>query len=488
MRSGDLTEKPESPADPSEQFLTLMLEIDTALHESRIPQLHDSALRLLSPEERHKLSEACRHLEFLYADSPRSVRHSVPLTINHDQDQARHAGADCDVSLETKSLLSEFGSQFGRFDVLRGLGMGGHGRCVPRARSGAGPAGCPQSPAAGHPGRSVDAAEISGGGGVTSLQLMHPNIVTVFESGVAGAVCYLAQDYVPGPSLDAWLRQHGDPVAPRVAARTVLQLADAVALAHSQRILHRDIKPANILLPPLNRDCDENQLSTFVPEAHRLRHCQTLESDGYTITGDLVGTPAYMSPEQASGRSGHVDFRSDIYSLGTVLYELLTHQPVYRGDNSLEILREVQSGHIVRPKSLVADIPDDLEEVCLKCVRLDLRSGIRRRRNWRMTCGGSSTTSLSSAATGHRADLAMAEAASGKVWTDCRDCRFAGLAITALGTDRHEHQPGCCRVAAECSDDCRRKVSGSSRRAMPRQHGSANAVPGDVRDGAEQPR
>ncbi len=152
----------------------------------------------------------------------------------------------------------------------------------------------------------------------------------------------------------------------RAAARLAQQAAEALAFAHQRGVVHRDIKPSNLLL-----DC---QGKLFVAD-FGLARCDT--DINLTRTGELLGTPRYMSPEQASGRLRVVDARTDIYALGATLYELITLQPVVRGPSRAAALRELQDMQVVPPREHDAKIPLPLQRIVLKCLQSDPKDRYR---------------------------------------------------------------------------------------------------------------
>jgi len=187
-------------------------------------------------------------------------------------------------------------------------------------------------------------------------QLQHPNIVQVFEIGQHQDMPYLAMEYVPGAALGDAIQKRG--FTPNASAALVEKLARAMFSAHERGILHRDLKPANVLL---NAEGD--------PKITDFGLAKRVSSDSQlTATHAVMGTPSYMPPEQALGRSSEIDSRSDIYSLGAILYELLTARPPFRGTTPLETLQQVIHREPAAPRSWDARIPRDLETICLKCL------------------------------------------------------------------------------------------------------------------------
>jgi serine/threonine-protein kinase len=187
-------------------------------------------------------------------------------------------------------------------------------------------------------------------------RLQHPHIVQVFELGEHEGLPYLAMEYVEGGSLAS--RLTGVPWPPREAARLVQTLAGAVQAAHQRDILHRDLKPGNILI-----DAEGvAKVSDF-----GLAKLLNLEG-GYTQTEAVLGTPAYMSPEQARGDTKAIGPLADVYGLGAILYELLTGRPPFRAATRLKTLEQVRTQDPVPPTRLNPGVERDLEAVCLKCL------------------------------------------------------------------------------------------------------------------------
>jgi len=190
-----------------------------------------------------------------------------------------------------------------------------------------------------------------------AARLQHPNIVQVFEVGEAGRHPYCALEFVEGGSLAA--RLAGKPLPDRQAARLVEALARAVQLAHSRNVVHRDLKPANVLLTP-----------DGTPKITDFGLARQLDSDsGETQAGQVMGTPSYMAPEQASGRAHEAGPAADTYALGAILYECLVGRPPFTGQTVMETLDQVRTQEPVPPARLQPGVPLDLETICLKCLR-----------------------------------------------------------------------------------------------------------------------
>ncbi len=193
-----------------------------------------------------------------------------------------------------------------------------------------------------------------------AARLVHPNIVSVHEVGEVQGQHFFSMEFIEGTSLAQ--RLVSGPLPGRDAARYVRQIALAIDYAHGQGILHRDLKPSNILVTP----ADETKITDF-GLAKRLGTKEV----GQTHSGAILGTPSYMAPEQAQGKIHLLGPACDIYSLGAMLYELLTGRPPFRAETPLDTVMQVINNEAVPPTLLNPNIDKDLETICHKCMEKD---------------------------------------------------------------------------------------------------------------------
>lgn len=250
---------------------------------------------------------------------------------------------------------AEGGRRLGRYELIEEIGGGGMG-VVWRARQE-------------HPARLVALKVLRAGESASPARrarfhaeaeaissLDHPHILPVYEATEADGESFIAMKWAEGGSLAQHMARFAG--KPREAAQLVEALAGAVGHAHRRGLLHRDLKPANILL-----DADQRPFVADFGIAKWLGR-----ESAATVLESALGTPAYMSPEQAAGGRGELTVATDIYSLGAILYEILVQRPPFSGATPLETMQRVANDSPIPPRLLRPEVPRDLETICLKCL------------------------------------------------------------------------------------------------------------------------
>jgi WD40 repeat protein len=214
-------------------------------------------------------------------------------------------------------------------------------------------------------------------------RLDHPHIVPVHDADEAGSVCFIVSAYCPGCTLAECLSKRKEPLSIREAAGLIATLALAVQHAHDRGVLHRDLKPANVLLqmadgstrgePNAEQRMERSanfDLQSATPKIADFGLAKFFVEPGGsgTESGAVVGTPNYMAPEQAGGRSKEISPATDVYGLGAILYELLTGRVPFQGETTLDTLLAVRTEEPVSPSRLRRGLPRDLETICLKAM------------------------------------------------------------------------------------------------------------------------
>ncbi|MBX7165629.1 MAG: protein kinase [Pirellulales bacterium] len=339
----------DGAADAEERLALLVESYDEHLAGESLGEAVATTPPELPPDEVALIERAQRCVAWL-----ERVRRRAQFEVPVSQPELQDAAIDG----------TEEHSTIGRFELLRELGRGGHGivylaRDPFLRRSVALKVPRPEGLA------TLDLRQRFLREGRAAAALAHENVLTVYEAGEIGPICYLAQAFCSGPTLAEWLHDQHGLVAPRIAAELVAGLADGIAHAHAHGVLHRDLKPSNVLLEPARIAGG----APFTPKLTDFGLAKVLEADAHqTVTGIPLGTPAYMPPEQATGNTAAVGPSSDVYGLGAILYELLTGEAPFRGVSPVDTLRKVIHDEPVLPRKLRHDVPPDLEAICQCCL------------------------------------------------------------------------------------------------------------------------
>ena len=192
-----------------------------------------------------------------------------------------------------------------------------------------------------------------------AAKLAHPNIVQVYEVGEDNGQPFYSMEFIQGLTLADMIREQ--PLPWKMACRYLISLAEAVHYAHKKGVLHRDLKPQNVMI-----DAFDNVRITDFGLSEEVGSTKE-----FTVTGQMLGTPDYVPLEQLLGKKSEVGVRSEVYSLGAILYACLTGRPPVHGDSIAEVVDLHRNAMIIPPKDLVEEIPKDLNTVCMKCLESD---------------------------------------------------------------------------------------------------------------------
>jgi WD40 repeat protein/serine/threonine protein kinase len=244
---------------------------------------------------------------------------------------------------------------FGDYELLEEVAQGGMGVVYKARQTSLNRIVAVKMILSGHLATDADVRRFAGEA-ETAASLKHKAIVPIHEVGQQNGQHYFSMDFIEGRNLADVIRT--DPPLPEQAARIVKAIAEAVDYAHDEGIVHRDIKPSNILID----DSGQVHITDF-----GLALRVEVDSD-LTRTGQVLGTPSYMPPEQARGKRDLVGPASDIYSLGAVLYDLIAGRPPFRGESAADTIQQLIDTEPLSPRQLKRDTPRDLETICLKCL------------------------------------------------------------------------------------------------------------------------
>jgi predicted Ser/Thr protein kinase len=271
----------------------------------------------------------------------------IGLSANHAQATVAHRAVPA-------TLTSKLPSKFGDFELVEELGRGAMGVVYKAWEPALQRWVALKMMLRGDEASTVDVTRFRGEA-QSAARLSHPHIVPVYKVGEEEGRAYFSMKFVEGTTLSALVAE--GPLPPRQAARFLAAISWAVHHAHDNGILHRDLKPSNVMI-----DKEGQPLVTDFGLAKRVEGGASL-----TGTGAIVGTPSYMAPEQAAAQ-GNPTRASDVYSLGAMLYELLTGRPPFQAASVLDVLLLVRTEEAVPPRRLNPNIDPDLELICLKCL------------------------------------------------------------------------------------------------------------------------
>lgn len=200
-----------------------------------------------------------------------------------------------------------------------------------------------------------------------AASLKHPHIVTLHDSGILRRQYYFSMEYIPGRSLDDYVCEQD--LSIKEIVRVFVKIGAAMTHAHQRGVIHRDLKPTNILV---DKQGQPKVVDFGLAKADGLPDGETDRGATLTLVGEIKGTLSYMSPEQAAGQSERVDVRSDVYSLGVILYRLLCGCFPYTVDASpLQVLQTIQRAEPIRPRQACKDLDADIEAIVMKCLSRD---------------------------------------------------------------------------------------------------------------------
>jgi eukaryotic-like serine/threonine-protein kinase len=357
---------------------------DTAPLTSRLDQAVaeylaavESGAALDRQETLARYADVAADLEQFFADHDRFTNLAEPvrsLVAGSSDTPRQNSGSDATLAVDAAAHISQrherdssdsFVERIGDYEILRELGRGGMGVVYQARHTSLNRIVALKTILAGQHASLEDLNRFLEEAKAAAA-LDHPGIVPIYEIGQHNDQPFFSMAFVEGPSLSRVLED--GPLPPHVAVRIFRKIVEAVAYAHAKGVIHRDLKPANILLAGEHAR-DRKQLDASQPKITDFGLAKLLDSDSnLTASGQLLGTPLYMSPEQAAGRVREIGPASDIYSLGAILYVLLTGRPPFASDNPVEVILRVLESEPTLPRQLRPGVPRDLECICLKCL------------------------------------------------------------------------------------------------------------------------
>jgi len=348
-------------------------------HRLSLGQSVDASLPIDRPSaEQVEFAGAAECLRLLHQLKMQTAESDFEAGVSHAEERGPFDFSDEGLS------ASDCFRQFGRFSLKRLLGRGGFGLVFLADDPALGRDVALKIPRLDRLGIPEFRRQCMLEGRAAGL-LDHPNIVTIHEAGEINGICYLAMVYCDGPTLADFLSLRSIPPSPMIAAALVEQLADGVEHAHRRGVLHRDLKPSNILLQTRDQQEDHIQpidgtqigtiqdklpdLTSYLPRISDFGMARVTEvSVLQTQPGMMIGTPAYMAPEQISDRVGPISCATDVYGLGLILYELLTLRRPFSSQSQMEVSWQILNQPVSSPQKQQRTIPSDLACICLKCL------------------------------------------------------------------------------------------------------------------------
>jgi serine/threonine protein kinase/tetratricopeptide (TPR) repeat protein len=466
-----MTRDPKLPVTDDE-FADRLAALDDAIADG--DSAGNSSDSTLPPELQQRLQRGFVALQRL-----RQTRPTPRPSTLHFQDGATLGGASAGPLPLT----------LGRFEVLRELGRGGFGVVFlvrdPRLNREVA-LKVPHAPAL----LNSTLRERFRREAQTAAGLAHPNLVPVYEVDEQGPLVAIVSAYCLGPTLAEWLARQTTPPSTHDIAQLIATLANAIEFAHRRGIVHRDLKPANVILSVSdvgNQHGGSTPLSRWQPKITDFGLAQLSDDAGeLTQSGAILGTPAYMAPEQARGKgAAAIGPGADIYSLGAILYESLTGRPPFRGETDLETLQLVAHHDPVPPRKLRPRLPRDLETICLKCLEKNPTD--------RYTTAAALEEDLRRFLDG-RPTLARPVSLPGRIRRWCiRKPMIAflttglitAIALGAAGVGREYRRAECQRDAAVASNERSTRLLESARRSIGEMVGLGHTL---VHDAATVPQ